>query len=456
LTAGDFSAEGDPEGSAQPDGFVEANPAKEFFIYMLTRDIDLIPAITDLVDNCVDGALRQRHALDFAGLWTRINVPEDGSLFEIQDNCGGISPDLLRRYAFCFGRPAKAPATVNIPHSIGRFGIGMKRAIFKMGNHADVVTTAAEGHSKVVVDVPTWIGQEPWGFPFYDSRPSRPDETLGTEVVITQLHPTVGDAFKVPDFPKRLRDEIARIHAYAIQAGLGVSVNGIAATAEIGRLLNSGEIQPEVRAWTVQVSKTSAPITIRLVAGIADDTDDRYAGWYVYCNGRLVLEHDTSPTTGWGTEGNPRYHPQYLRFRGYAFFESDDPTLMPWKTTKMGVDENAVAFVSARYEMVKMVRSWVDFLNRLDREADLPEEDRVLQRAVSKTDFAVVDNFQKAAEARYPESLPEKPRDPMAKIRYFRPKKMVNALKRVLGVKTNDEVGERTFDHFYSEKEDES
>ena len=43
-----------------PEDKVYANPTKKFFVEMLTRDIDLIDAIMDLVDNCIDGVHRQR------------------------------------------------------------------------------------------------------------------------------------------------------------------------------------------------------------------------------------------------------------------------------------------------------------------------------------------------------------------------------------------------------------
>lgn len=35
-----------------------AVPTKQFFVSMLTRDISLADAILDLIDNCLDGALR--------------------------------------------------------------------------------------------------------------------------------------------------------------------------------------------------------------------------------------------------------------------------------------------------------------------------------------------------------------------------------------------------------------
>ena len=100
---------------------VEAEPTKEFFISMLVRDIQLIPAIVDLVDNSVDGAIRLRGAASLDGLVVRLTVSENE--FKIADNCGGIPLPIARTYAFRFGRAVGMAAT---PHSIGQFGVGMK------------------------------------------------------------------------------------------------------------------------------------------------------------------------------------------------------------------------------------------------------------------------------------------------------------------------------------------
>lgn len=71
---------------------VRGEPTKEFFISMLVRDIGLIPAIVDLVDNSVDGARRVRptngdvsdQARRFDGLYVAIRISPDA--FEIADN----------------------------------------------------------------------------------------------------------------------------------------------------------------------------------------------------------------------------------------------------------------------------------------------------------------------------------------------------------------------------------
>jgi hypothetical protein len=69
---------------------INAYPTKELFVSMLIRDIPLIRAIVDLVDNAVDGALRLRkESGDYSGLSIRIELDNDH--FKIVDNCGGIS-----------------------------------------------------------------------------------------------------------------------------------------------------------------------------------------------------------------------------------------------------------------------------------------------------------------------------------------------------------------------------
>ena len=96
---------------------IDARPTKQFFIDMLVRDIELLRAITDLVDNSVDGARRLRgHEPDANYLGLRVDLTISPQTFVIEDNCGGIDIALARGYAFRFGRGENAPET---PHSVG-------------------------------------------------------------------------------------------------------------------------------------------------------------------------------------------------------------------------------------------------------------------------------------------------------------------------------------------------
>src|SRR5687768_14516251 len=84
-----------------------ANPTKNFFIEMLTRDITLEDAILDLLDNCIDSLSRTKdlplsetlldakvatkisHRFKKQGL-PKVDIQFDEDEFSITDNCGGI------------------------------------------------------------------------------------------------------------------------------------------------------------------------------------------------------------------------------------------------------------------------------------------------------------------------------------------------------------------------------
>ena len=50
-----------------------------------------------------------------------------------------------------------------------------------------------------------------------------------------------------------------------------------------------------------------------------DDGDKRY-GWYIACNGRIVLAADKTVISGWGTDEWPMWHRQYSGFLGLILF----------------------------------------------------------------------------------------------------------------------------------------
>ncbi len=107
-----------------------AFPAKRFFVDMLVRDIELHDAILDLLDNCVDGAMRASENnvpkspdRPYHGFSAWIEFDQDR--FCITDNCGGIPIDLAEKYAFRMGR-ADAERDKDLA-TVGVYGIGMKR-----------------------------------------------------------------------------------------------------------------------------------------------------------------------------------------------------------------------------------------------------------------------------------------------------------------------------------------
>jgi hypothetical protein len=106
---------------------------------MLTRDISLDDAILDLIDNCLDGALRLAEGkdVDYGKHFVKIKLSKEQ--FTIEDNCGGIPREVAINYAFKMGREPDDDRDSE-SETIGMYGVGMKRAIFKMGKDALVRT----------------------------------------------------------------------------------------------------------------------------------------------------------------------------------------------------------------------------------------------------------------------------------------------------------------------------
>jgi hypothetical protein len=429
---------------------IEGSPTKDFFIFMLTKDIALGRAILDLVDNSIDGARRLRKTRTFKGLTIRIEATPDR--FRIADNCGGIPTDIARQYAFRFGRPTGMPKT---KHSVGQFGVGMKRALFKLGEHFRIESRTDATYFVVDVEVEHWKNNtKDWDFRFnelVEDKANLPEGEPGTDVTVTKLHDVVADEFRLENFLNRLRRELEAAHQGSMAKGAELLLNDRPLVFKPAELFQSKVLKPAYKELQFR-EDTPTPVTVRLYAGIAE-SDPNSAGWYLFCNERLVLEHDQQLLTGWG-EGNgktiPKYHNQFAMFRGYAFFDCDDAEYLPWNTTKTGVDEDSPAFGAVRREMITLMRPVLDFLNRLDAERDGGPARTPLADAVSAAKPSGLTTITKpsvfVAPAFRPVSAPAGPK--MGRIKYYKPVEEIDQVKRALKVGTFELVGERTFEYY--------
>jgi Histidine kinase-, DNA gyrase B-, and HSP90-like ATPase len=144
-------------------GKVDASPTKRFFIAVLIKDIQLIDAVVELVDNSVDAAKAMSKDGNLSG--REIFIDYSDTFFSISDNAGGISIRQAKSFAFRFGRADDAPLT---PGAVGEFGVGMKRALFKIGRNFSVASSTATEEFLVEVDVDQWEADreepEEWTF----------------------------------------------------------------------------------------------------------------------------------------------------------------------------------------------------------------------------------------------------------------------------------------------------
>lgn len=442
--------------AVQSENIVAADPAKGFFVSMLIKDITLRDAIGDLVDNAVDAIkARVQDSSDLKGCEIEIKLGK--SYFSISDNGYGMEAKVARETAFNFGKSDKHHL---IDKSIGQFGIGMKRAFFKLGGHIKVKSVAAKSQFELTIDVPEWLKKpKDWKFEFdkgtLKENINNTRNKTGFSVHITNLSDDSKLSFDNDTFITTLQKEIELEHMLNINKGLVIKIGSYTLKPNVITLVNDNNIRPTY--WEKVEQKQS----VKILAGISSkDSED--GGWYIFCNDRLIIGKNKTDETVWtGSKGDgvPLWHAQYFRFRGYVFFEAEDSSKLPWNTTKTGMDLDSPYYKEVRGKMITMTKQVMGLLDKLkeEKEKDNPEENQTLNKEVEKSLKAAApvikilsDTKELTNKFEYPIGLfnPQKKTNSV-KIAYQVSNEKYESIKNNLGVNTPKEVGMETFNYYY-------
>ncbi|MDP4575453.1 ATP-binding protein [Qipengyuania sp. G39] len=354
---------------------IYGGPQKRFFVSMLTRDISLEDAILDLVDNSVDGVMRLKKNKDEWLLYKghEVNLTLSEKTFLISDNCGGIPPDYVSD-AFSLGRPS-IDKDGDLP-TIGMYGIGMKRAIFKMAHSASVVSNHSSEYNKVEYSA-QWLRPENnnWEIPLTTKKSIKGRK--GVEIRIDELKSEVSKSFSSERFINSIRSKISHHFGYIIQRGLNISVNGSPVPGTVLSLFVDKRAAPEgITAF--DYSHELDGVRIRVVVGLfrplatEDEVDGETnphegvekAGINVVCNDRVILLSDRTLKTGWGDGGVPRFHPQFRAIAGLIDISSNDASKLPIATTKNDLDVGSDVYLIARQACVEGIKAFTNFTNK--------------------------------------------------------------------------------------------
>lgn len=440
-----------------------ADPTKHFFVEMITRDITLEDSILDLIDNSVDSAWRSSgsHHLgldDETDLSTfSISISTTPTEFRIKDNCGGMTLDDAINHAFSFGR---RPTVKLDEYSIGVYGIGMKRAVFKIGRDVRIRSTVNEKDGSrigftVPIDVPKWMESDepPWDF---DIDPSEPQPENGVDILVTKLTAGTAASFENPAFLERLERTIARDYALHLERGLNVSINGEPIAGARIEFLQSDDFIPMRVSYSDKDG--DEPVSVEIVGGMAapppegtqpEDTKDREYdrfGWYVACNGRIVLAGDKTAVSGWGLQDWPLWHPQYAGFLGIVFFSASDATALPLTTTKRSIDVTSDIFLRARPRMRELTKQWTSYTNVRKQALEKAKEKELMAKAVAIRDVVIQ---EKVVLPKLKRPAPVR----VANVHYSVPLARMKRLAEAFGKITMPyrEVGAKSFDYTYDD-----
>lgn len=438
---------------------VDARPTKAFFVDMLTKDIGLVDCVLDLIDNSLHSHIRRTELDVTSSLWdgtyrkggTRatIKISISPTEFVIEDDCGGISIEDARRIVFRLGAVESDVGAAGL----GVYGVGMKRAIFKIGNRVVVASHTETEEFHVDIDVNEWMnkkdknGEDLWYFDLTDAGPRKATrgQSPGTTIKISEFRAGVKEAIKIDVFKSDLRERVAKAYALFLKSGVRIEVNREPVVPILPEVGTSGAITP------FKQRLKEDDIDILVISGIiADAHDSAPAGWYVFCNGRMVIDADRSARTGWGREF-AEFHPKYNSFVGYLSFRSDNPSKLPWTTTKRDVVIESRVYQSGLGEVVSQTGKVLSFLNRAYSDE---EEGKQLTRELRDNVTTVPLDQLPARELTFSVRVPHATKPTEVNILYRKPIKEIQRIRDHLGKPglPARRIGELTF-NYYLEKE---
>ncbi|GGA01899.1 hypothetical protein GCM10010923_08260 [Blastomonas marina] len=430
----------------------KANPEKRLFISLLTRDIPLADAFLDLVDNSINSVLANfsKDLSSAAGYVkvlegkisrppAKIDIQIDGNEVKISDDSTGISFTSARDHVFQFGRAS------NERHPDDRlsvYGVGLKRAIFKIGNHIKINSKHAEGGFSTDLHVDKWESDKrnPWVIDIEKGK--KAPASTGTTISIKDLYPEVKRRISDGLFIGELIRKMQRAYEFFLKKVVRIFVN-------------KQEIEPFGLSVGENVSSDTFEmdgVSCNIVAGVGTPdargffVDDK-AGWTIFCNGRALLFADKSALTGWsGSPELPLFQPKHRPFVGFVFFVASDPEKLPWTTTKGAINRESEVWQEARKKMVSVGRQVTGFLDRrYDNEGTKVSRSEVATISGSST-TALKMSLSKKTEFK----IPQKKGPETIRIQYDAELEKVDAIREYLGKRrmSGSDVGRRTFEYF--------
>jgi histidine kinase/DNA gyrase B/HSP90-like ATPase len=403
---------------------INAMPTKKLFIDTLIRDVSLKDAVLDLVDNAIDGYIRHNYNDTH-----EIKISITGNKFEIEDNCGGIEINHVIDEVFRFG-----VTDVRDKNTLGVYGIGLKRSMFKIGKLITFESDDLSKYFKIIINLEEWENSTEWSHEFDEVK-----ESTGkafTKISIQILNEDISSEFVKETFQNGLIQRISKTYFLFLKDKINIYLNNNYIEPIELKIGFSDNIAPAVNAFSLD------DVSIKLTAGAHPDYKD--PGWYIFCNDRLIIVGDRTSLTGWGSRGVPLYHPKFNRFKGFAYIKSPDPSKLPWNTSKNGLNTSSYVYKKMLDEMQTITQQFTSYMSKVyptDKEETLGKDVLGDMDTISVGTLGKNQNFK----------APIIPKTPTyATIRYKKPKEQVEKLKICLGSTwlTNIEVGERTFDYY--------
>lgn len=380
-----------------------------FFAETLTVDVELVDAIFDLIDNSIDAARdkiisQQNYDKDQHGLpknysQYHVTITLNPQFIEISDNCLGIDQSTVETKTFYTGE--------NSDHKfgVGFYGIGLKRALLKVGKKYKFVTDNGINKYEATFEHDVLSGDKEKELV---ARKTTSDKIIGTSFKASNLKiDTINQITSLEWWNEILKLLSIR---YSIYVGKGFEIKIIneCHSKKIIEKIQSG--LPEIRNHSFFPLKNEHSsyddVNVFYEVGIHDkyrykgepdykkgqnDNLTEEFGTYFICNDRVIISASFENKHGFLSP----YHSEYGGFLCFVHMVSESANKLPWNTAKTDLKTHSPLFLSIREKvepLAKEYRSKARKIIKVWNHPDTKDLSEIKRKAIFQYHFGFIKN----------------------------------------------------------------
>lgn len=326
-------------------------PKKALFIVAITKDITLESTICDLIENSINAAKKLCKFKTLRGYRVELYIGKnynDKYDFVIKDNCGGITREDAKNRAFMLGNDFE-------DNKLG-FGIGMKRALFKLADDFILESYTIDDKFKIQMDVKEWQKKSSWNTPI---RKNTNKEILepGVVISISRLNSKIESELLSTKFQRDLINTIKINFEFALEAGFEIYLNR--KKVEYSSSLFAKNLL-EDRVYDISENE------IKLKIEHNSKRSYEYYGWNYVINGRNIIHGDKYILNNWQKSIKENKY-NFEKFVGFVFINGDDVSGLPLNTSKDGIDINNSVYKKIQKYMISAMEKTKEYFEDNER-----------------------------------------------------------------------------------------
>ena len=330
---------------------------------LFTTDISAEECIYDLIDNSIDAAREeiqsQPYEQDDYGLpksykGYKVELAIGSSNVTLVDNCRGVTRSEFENSTFIIGERSVSD------YSIGFYGIGLKRALLKLGNKYDITSDDGSDLIHFVANRKTLSQSKKKA----TANVSKSSGTRSFKIEISKLDAQIKDIVSNKIWMSELKEKISRRYGIFLQKGLVLKVDGKLLKGIVPALRKKGPVPPfsdsmdSVAGVDIYV-KTGmhSKYKMKHEAGFSQAANGKLTtefGWYVVCNDRIMIVADKSKNIGLTSN----WHSEYNGFLGWVYFVSKDASDLPWNTKKTQIVMESPSIMKVKNVLQDYTDDW--------------------------------------------------------------------------------------------------